>query len=125
MNSRFPGQKAHKILAVLTGTALFALSGCADLPGVNGTNAAESLATNQQTTDVQLADSVVLFMGDGMGVSTVTAARIYAGQKLGKSGEEHNLVFETFPDVALVKTCLLYTSPSPRDRTRSRMPSSA
>ena len=25
----------------------------------------------------------------------------------------------------LGKTCLLYTSPSPRDRTRSRMPSSA
>ena len=27
--------------------------------------------------------------------------------------------------VALVDVCLLYTSPSPRDRTRSRMPSSA
>ena len=26
---------------------------------------------------------------------------------------------------AALKTCLLYTSPSPRDRTRSRMPSSA
>ena len=26
---------------------------------------------------------------------------------------------------ATVETCLLYTSPSPRDRTRSRMPSSA
>ena len=26
---------------------------------------------------------------------------------------------------AMVKACLLYTSPSPRDRTRSRMPSSA
>ena len=25
----------------------------------------------------------------------------------------------------LLKSCLLYTSPSPRDRTRSRMPSSA
>ena len=25
----------------------------------------------------------------------------------------------------IVRTCLLYTSPSPRDRTRSRMPSSA
>ena len=25
----------------------------------------------------------------------------------------------------VVRTCLLYTSPSPRDRTRSRMPSSA
>ena len=27
--------------------------------------------------------------------------------------------------IYLVKGCLLYTSPSPRDRTRSRMPSSA
>ena len=27
--------------------------------------------------------------------------------------------------LALICTCLLYTSPSPRDRTRSRMPSSA
>ena len=27
--------------------------------------------------------------------------------------------------VSLYKHCLLYTSPSPRDRTRSRMPSSA
>ena len=27
--------------------------------------------------------------------------------------------------IALLLTCLLYTSPSPRDRTRSRMPSSA
>ena len=27
--------------------------------------------------------------------------------------------------VALLRFCLLYTSPSPRDRTRSRMPSSA
>ena len=31
------------------------------------------------------------------------------------------------PDLTLAqdRTCLLYTSPSPRDRTRSRMPSSA
>ena len=28
-------------------------------------------------------------------------------------------------DYEVVKGCLLYTSPSPRDRTRSRMPSSA
>jgi len=28
-------------------------------------------------------------------------------------------------DVERYKTCLLYTSPSPRDRTRSRLPSSA
>ena len=36
------------------------------------------------------------------------------------SGENVNL-----PEVSLSDTCLLYTSPSPRDRTRSRMPSSA
>ena len=28
-------------------------------------------------------------------------------------------------DLTYVRVCLLYTSPSPRDRTRSRMPSSA
>ena len=28
-------------------------------------------------------------------------------------------------NVEILKACLLYTSPSPRDRTRSRMPSSA
>ena len=28
-------------------------------------------------------------------------------------------------DIALAKDCLLYTSPSPRDRSLSRMPSSA
>ena len=33
---------------------------------------------------------------------------------------EHNLSGEAF-----FPACLLYTSPSPRDRTRSRMPSSA
>ena len=30
-----------------------------------------------------------------------------------------------FPLITLEKTCLLYTSPSPRDATLSRMPSSA
>ena len=39
---------------------------------------------------------VVLFLGDGMGVSTVTAARILAGQLAGSAGEEHALSFESF-----------------------------
>ena len=48
--------------------------------------------------------NLILFIGDGMGVSTVTAARIYAGQLAGGSGEEHSLSFERFPNLALVKT---------------------
>ncbi len=50
------------------------------------------------------AKNVILFVGDGMGVSTVTASRIYEGQSLGKTGEEGALSFEAFPHVALVKT---------------------
>lgn len=50
------------------------------------------------------AKNVVLFIGDGMGISTITAARIYDGQKRGETGEENRLSFETFPNLALVKT---------------------
>jgi len=37
----------------------------------------------------------------------------------------YDRLWQTFSVLLPVKTCLLYTSPSPRDRTRSRMPSSA
>ena len=50
------------------------------------------------------AKNVILFIGDGMGVTTVTAARIFDGQSKGLAGEEHELAFERFPHVALVKT---------------------
>ena len=36
-----------------------------------------------------------------------------------------NFLFEEWQLGPTLGTCLLYTSPSPRDRTRSRMPSSA
>ena len=39
-----------------------------------------------------------------MGVSTVTAARIFDGQSQGMSGEEHSLAFEDFGHVAMIKT---------------------
>ena len=48
--------------------------------------------------------NVILFLGDGMGISTVTAARILAGQLQGGPGEDHVLPFEAFSDVALIKT---------------------
>ena len=50
------------------------------------------------------AKNVILFVGDGMGVSTVTAARILEGQLNDKPGEENRLSFEQFPNVALSKT---------------------
>jgi alkaline phosphatase len=50
------------------------------------------------------AKNVILFIGDGMGVSTITAARIFDGQAQGKLGEEHALAFEDFEHLALIKT---------------------
>ena len=50
------------------------------------------------------AKNVVLFVGDGMGVSTMTAARIYAGQSKGVDGESYKLAMEQLPHAALSKT---------------------
>jgi alkaline phosphatase len=50
------------------------------------------------------AKNVILFVGDGMGVSTVSAARILQGQIAGQSGEENLLSFEKFPFSGFSKT---------------------
>lgn len=49
------------------------------------------------------AKNVIIFIGDGMGLSTITAARIYKGQQKGNSGEEENLTFDEFPHIGLAK----------------------
>lgn len=48
----------------------------------------------------QKAKNVILFVGDGMGVSTVTAARILEGQQQGRDGEYNRLSFEQLPYLA-------------------------
>ena len=50
------------------------------------------------------AKNVILFVGDGMGISTVTAARILDGQMKGLEGEENQLSFDAFPFSGLSKT---------------------
>ena len=50
------------------------------------------------------AKNVILFIGDGMGVSTVTAARILQGQLAHGDGEGNFLSFERFPHLAMSKT---------------------
>ena len=50
---------------------------------------------------------------------TKKVKHIYAVEKSALDKANHQLYYQG------VNTCLLYTSPSPRDRTRSRMPSSA
>ena len=50
------------------------------------------------------AKNVILFVGDGMGFSTVTAARIFEGQQRGVDGESNVLAWEAFPHLAASKT---------------------
>jgi len=57
----------------------------------------------EMASDIK-AKNVILFIGDGMGISTITAARIFDGQSQGKKGEEHQLAFDSFENVALIKT---------------------
>ena len=53
--------------------------------------------------NTNIAKNVILFIGDGMDITTITASRIYGGQKRGVSGEENKLTFEQFPNVAISK----------------------
>jgi alkaline phosphatase len=50
------------------------------------------------------AKNVILFVGDGMSLTTVAAARIFAGQRDGGSGEENLLSWEHFPATAFSRT---------------------
>jgi alkaline phosphatase len=78
---------------------LFALLACAaPAPASHGAQGDASCQVQDR------ARNVVLFIGDGMGISTVTAARILEGQLRGEPGEENLLAFEHLPYVALSKT---------------------
>lgn len=58
----------------------------------------------KQTPNTNQAKNVILVVGDGMGFSTVTAARIFEGQQRGVDGESNVLAWEAFPYLAAAKT---------------------
>ncbi|MGS0690951.1 alkaline phosphatase [Shewanella sp. 0m-4] len=112
----------NKKLLVISITAMLGLAACGDDgdKGEDGNNGQDWTSVNQWYVDGQsrvtkaqglsinnqsgAAKNIILFVGDGMGVSTVTAARILEGQLKGQTGEEHSLSFETLPYLGLAKT---------------------
>jgi alkaline phosphatase len=80
------------------------------LPAAAGEQAdrwfAEGAAAAAQRIDGRpgRAKNLILFVGDGMGMTTISAARILAGQRAGGLGEDHQLSFERLPHTALAKT---------------------
>jgi len=75
---------------------LAALAGCATTPPASNPSTA---ATAQGVNAVdQRAKNVIFFLGDGMGINTLTAARIFA------AGEDGELAIDKLPESAFVKT---------------------
>ncbi len=70
-------------LSLIGAALLAALSGCASVP--------------PQAVPAQ-PKNIIFFLGDGMGINTLTAARIYA------VGEDGDLTLDTLPESAFVKT---------------------
>lgn len=96
-----------KRIAILTGVFSAILAG-----GLLGESREKWLADGRAAVErakqlapiTNRAKNVILMTGDGMGVTTVTAARILEGQRRGEPGEENLLSFENLPYTALVKT---------------------
>nr|XP_042115601.1 intestinal-type alkaline phosphatase isoform X2 [Peromyscus maniculatus bairdii] len=67
--------------------------------------AAEALSAAKKLQPIQTsAKNLIIFLGDGMGVPTVTATRILKGQLEGQLGPETPLAMDRFPYMALSKT---------------------
>lgn len=57
-----------------------------------------------QEPNTNQAKNVIIFISDGADPVVHTATRIFDGQLKGMDGEENTLSYDTFPNVALVKT---------------------
>jgi alkaline phosphatase len=118
----------HSLRTIGIALASTLLGACASAPPVASTNAGGALAVEVpvithpggETPEWWFRDgaaqaaqrgamggnarNVILFVGDGMSLTTVAAARILEGQRRGTPGEENRLGWETFPATALSKT---------------------
>lgn len=101
---------ARKILTVAIGAVVLAGTSLsyADAPATAQqwfTAGQQAVQENKfQIPNIRRARNVILFVGDGMGISTVTAARILEGQLNHADGEYNRLSFEKFPYHALSVT---------------------
>ena len=90
---------------------------------------AENVSLQQTCERAELVDGQdVLELGCGWGSLTLFAAEKFPNcnfTAISNSASQRRHIEHRAQQLGLNNICLLYTSPSPRDRTRSRMPSSA
>ncbi len=103
---KFKIKKTYLLLisAVLTSTLAINVAHAEDATTWIKKGEAALLATQQIQPNNKQAKNVILFVGDGMGISTITAGRIFEGQQKGIDGEGNQLAFEKLPYLALSKT---------------------
>ncbi|MFT4076171.1 MAG: alkaline phosphatase [Asticcacaulis sp.] len=58
----------------------------------------------KRTPNTGRAKNIILFIGDGMGINSVTAGRIFAGQQRGLDGASYELSFDKLPYSGFSKT---------------------
>jgi len=79
-------------------TLLAMLAGCAATPPASTPSNATAQGANAANPVDHRAKNVIFFLGDGMGINTLTAARIFA------AGEDGELAIDKLPESAFVKT---------------------
>jgi len=95
--------KRSRLLAYLVLPTITLLSACVEIQSSShSTEKNNTLDTHKE--EPGQAKNVILFIGDGMGISTITATRIFDGQSKDMEGEENSLAFDNFENVALIKT---------------------
>ena len=117
-----------KFLALLAVVSVLGLSGCGKV---------DSAATLGDITISQASAQAIVdeVLAERAKVDT-SQMQLQSGSALNRSQLRFTIVTTLFDEIAkelklsitsteLTQACLLYTSPSPRDRQKSRMPSSA
>lgn len=115
----------HHRLAITSALIALAAPGCAQTPGVpvsvapppvetvlppstsaqyRGQGAAELARLKALAPVPGPARNIILFVGDGMGVTTLTAARILQGQRRGGDGESFVTAMDRLDHTAMVRT---------------------
>jgi len=95
--------KRSRVLAYLVLPTITLLSACVEIQSSSHSTEKNNTPDTHKEEPGQ-AKNVILFIGDGMGISTITATRIFDGQSKDMEGEENSLAFDNFENVALIKT---------------------
>ena len=71
-----------------------------------GRKAIDRTARVLQSSNTNLAKNVIMFLGDGMGASTIAAARLFKAEFEKAEGTNSYLAWENFPNLGLARVSL-------------------